>query len=51
MWPMLPCGDCRMCLAGRANVCNNLRIIGVHDDGALQELYTVPTSNLVATPR
>ena len=50
MWPMLPCGSCRMCRAGRANVCRNLRIIGVHDDGALQELYTVPTSNLVATP-
>jgi L-gulonate 5-dehydrogenase len=50
MWPMLPCGSCRMCAAGRANVCRNLRIIGVHDDGALQELYAVPTSNLVATP-
>ena len=50
MWPMLPCGTCRTCGEGRPNVCANLRIIGVHDDGALQELFTVPTTNLVATP-
>ncbi len=49
-WPMLPCGGCRTCREGRPNVCINLRIIGVHDDGALQEHFTVPTSNLVATP-
>lgn len=50
MWPMLPCRRCRTCRDGRPNVCANLRIIGVHDDGALQELFTVPTTNLVATP-
>jgi threonine dehydrogenase-like Zn-dependent dehydrogenase len=50
MWPMLPCGRCHTCLDGRPNVCADLRIIGVHDDGALQEHYLVPTSNLVATP-
>ena len=50
MWPMLACGFCHTCRDGRPNVCARLRIIGVHDDGALQELFTVPTSNLVATP-
>jgi L-gulonate 5-dehydrogenase len=50
MWPMLPCGHCHTCRDGRPNVCANLRIIGVHDDGALQERFVVPTVNLVATP-
>ena len=50
MWPMLPCGRCHTCRDGRPNVCANLRIIGVHDDGALQERFVVPTVNLVATP-
>jgi L-gulonate 5-dehydrogenase len=48
--PLLPCGACRTCRDRRPNVCINLRIIGVHDDGALQERFTVPTSNVVATP-
>ncbi len=43
MWPMLPCGRCHTCRDGRPNVCVNLRIIGVHDDGALQERFVVPT--------
>jgi threonine dehydrogenase-like Zn-dependent dehydrogenase len=50
VWPMLPCGECSLCRDGRPNVCRNLRIIGVHADGALQELFAVPTSNVVATP-
>ena len=50
MWPMLPCRRCHTCRDGRPNVCANLRIIGVHDDGALQERFVVPTRNLVATP-
>ncbi len=50
MWPMLPCGRCHTCRDGRPNVCAALRIIGVHDDGALQEHFVVPTVNLVATP-
>ena len=50
MWPMLPCGRCHTCRDGRPNVCADLRIIGVHDDGALQERFVVPTANLVATP-
>ena len=50
MWPLMPCAACRLCRNGRPNVCSNLQIIGVHHDGALQERYTVPTANLVATP-
>jgi threonine dehydrogenase-like Zn-dependent dehydrogenase len=50
VWPVLPCGRCRTCREGRVNVCRDLRLIGVHRDGALQELLTVPTASVVPTP-
>jgi threonine dehydrogenase-like Zn-dependent dehydrogenase len=50
VWPVLACGDCRPCRDGRVNVCRRLALIGVHRDGALQELLTVPTASVVATP-
>jgi threonine dehydrogenase-like Zn-dependent dehydrogenase len=31
-------------------VCRRLALLGVHRDGALQELLTVPTASVVATP-
>jgi threonine dehydrogenase-like Zn-dependent dehydrogenase len=50
VWPVLPCGECRPCRGGRVNVCRRLALIGVHRDGALQELLTVPTASVVTTP-
>lgn len=50
VWPVLPCGDCRPCREGRVNVCRRLALIGVHRDGALQELLTVPSASVVPTP-
>jgi threonine dehydrogenase-like Zn-dependent dehydrogenase len=50
VWPVLACGECRPCRDGRVNVCRRLALIGVHRDGALQELLTVPTASVVATP-
>ena len=50
VWPVLACGECRPCRDGRVNVCRRLALIGVHRDGALQELLTVPTASAVPTP-
>ena len=50
VWPVLACGECRPCRDGRVNVCRDLALIGVHRDGALQELLTVPTASVVPTP-
>ncbi|HYH33382.1 MAG TPA: alcohol dehydrogenase catalytic domain-containing protein [Pseudonocardia sp.] len=50
VWPVQPCGQCRPCRTGRANVCRTLRLIGVHTDGALQEHLVVDTPSLVAVP-
>ena len=50
VWPVLACGECRPCRAGRVNVCRRLALIGVHRDGALQQLLTVPTASAVPVP-
>jgi L-gulonate 5-dehydrogenase len=35
--PQTRCGHCYPCRIGRSNVCVNLRLVGVHLDGGLQE--------------
>jgi len=48
VWPVSGCGRCRSCTAGRPNVCSEIDLIGVHHDGALQDLVLVDTANVVA---
>jgi L-gulonate 5-dehydrogenase len=47
VWPVTGCGRCRSCTAGRPNVCGQIDLIGVHHDGALQDLVLVDTANVV----
>src|SRR3954470_6213533 len=35
LWPLTPCGHCYPCRVGRANVCVNFSLIGIHEDGGL----------------
>jgi 2-desacetyl-2-hydroxyethyl bacteriochlorophyllide A dehydrogenase len=42
IWPLLPCGSCYPCRAGRPNVCPRFRLVGVHLDGGLQQRLEVP---------
>ncbi len=44
--PLITCGECYACRIGRSNCCPNLRVIGAHVDGFLQELIAVPHSNV-----
>ena len=46
IWPLLPCGDCYPCRAGRPNVCPRFRLVGVHLDGGLQQRLEVPASTV-----
>jgi threonine dehydrogenase-like Zn-dependent dehydrogenase len=46
VWPLLPCGRCHPCRAGRQNACVALRLVGVHLDGGLQERLRVPASQV-----
>ena len=42
VWPLTSCGHCYPCRIGRRNVCANIRLVGIHRDGALQERLRVP---------
>lgn len=48
--PMVRCGGCRACRAGRYNCCANLQVMGVHVDGGLQEMTAVESHRLVRVP-
>jgi L-gulonate 5-dehydrogenase len=37
LWPLTACGECYPCRVGRGNACDRFRLIGIHDDGGLQE--------------
>lgn len=38
----IPCGTCRQCLTGNAHICEDMKIIGVHVDGAFADYIAFP---------
>jgi 2-desacetyl-2-hydroxyethyl bacteriochlorophyllide A dehydrogenase len=42
--PYLSCGRCIACRQGKTNCCTDIRVLGVHRDGALTELLCVPAA-------
>jgi threonine 3-dehydrogenase len=42
----LNCGHCRPCLVGQLHLCQNLRIIGIDQDGCFAEFVRIPASNI-----
>ncbi|PWC32789.1 Zn-dependent oxidoreductase [Azospirillum sp. TSO35-2] len=45
--PVVSCGHCYACRAGRTNVCANLEVFGVHRDGGFRNHVAVPAANAV----
>jgi 2-desacetyl-2-hydroxyethyl bacteriochlorophyllide A dehydrogenase len=45
--PYLSCGRCIACRAGKPNCCTNISVLGVHQDGGLTGMLSVPETNLV----
>ena len=45
--PYLSCGHCIACRKGKPNACVDIRVLGVHTDGGMCELLTVPESALL----
>src|SRR5690554_5065246 len=45
--PYVDCGACLACAAGRPNACQNLRVLGVHVDGGMRDVFTVPARLLL----
>jgi threonine dehydrogenase-like Zn-dependent dehydrogenase len=46
IWPLGSCGRCYPCRIGRANVCAEISLVGVHRDGALQERLVLPAAEV-----
>lgn len=44
--PIIYCGKCYPCRKGRPNVCQNLKVIGVHVDGGFQEYIVLKEANV-----
>jgi len=38
----IPCGKCIMCRTGKQHICQNMKIVGVHTDGAFTEYIKIP---------
>ena len=49
--PLIPCGKCDLCIRGEYNVCRNLKVIGIHVDGAMAEYVKVPEDRIYRLPK
>lgn len=48
--PLISCGDCWHCRAGRANLCLRRELVGAHRPGAFAEYVAVPAACCTPTP-
>ena len=49
--PYLACHNCRACRVGKPNCCMQIRVLGVHIDGGMQDWLTIPAENLHASSK
>ncbi|MCD6509075.1 MAG: zinc-binding alcohol dehydrogenase family protein [Thermoprotei archaeon] len=49
--PLISCGRCDACIRGEYNVCRNLKVLGVHVDGAFAEYVKVPAEKVYRLPK
>ena len=48
--PLITCGQCNPCLAGRANLCSDREIIGMRLEGAYAQYLVIDETNLLIPP-
>jgi len=48
--PVLSCGKCALCQRGRSNICENIRLVGLHLSGAFSEYVPIPASKCHTLP-
>lgn len=48
--PIAYCGECYACRQGRGNVCQGLKVSGVHVDGGCQEYVVLPAKQVHRVP-
>jgi len=44
--PYFNCGQCIACRKGKMNCCERIQVLGVHTDGGMREMMTVPADKL-----
>jgi 2-desacetyl-2-hydroxyethyl bacteriochlorophyllide A dehydrogenase len=44
--PYLSCGKCHACRRGKTNCCETLACLGVHTDGGMREMISIPVERL-----
>jgi zinc-binding alcohol dehydrogenase/oxidoreductase len=49
-YPLLFCGECTHCLAGRQTLCESYKVLGWHANGTFAEYVVLPAHNLVKKP-
>lgn len=49
--PMLSCGECPSCRAGRDSICPQLRLVGLQASGGFAERMVVPERRIFRVPR
>jgi threonine 3-dehydrogenase len=47
----ISCGYCQQCQTGQRHICKNIRVKGVHLDGAFADYVVVPSGNLINLER
>ena len=45
--PYVSCGNCVACRNGKTNCCSNIKVLGVHTDGGMQEVVAVRQALLI----
>ncbi|MEM3191888.1 MAG: alcohol dehydrogenase catalytic domain-containing protein [Candidatus Parvarchaeota archaeon] len=48
--PIISCGKCEECKAGKTNLCLNRKLLGFDLDGLMQENVIIPIDNLIILP-
>ena len=48
--PYISCQECIACRNGKTNCCTNIKVLGVHTDGGMQERISVPIDLLIPAP-
>ena len=49
--PLVTCGKCKPCITGDYNVCEDMKVMGVHVDGACQEKVVVDAKRVFKLPK
>jgi 2-desacetyl-2-hydroxyethyl bacteriochlorophyllide A dehydrogenase len=45
--PYIACGTCHACKIGKPNCCMNIAVLGVHRDGGMCDLISIPERNVI----